>query len=135
MTVMCGAMIATGIVTPGIHAAPQAAAQQAAGNDAIQALEARYAARLEAMQAGVSKAILAEDEGKKAADAAARAMEKAAKAALDEARARAGELQQAEAEQAHERAIARTIMAVGDMGLDSLLTGESSTPSSRNMSS
>jgi hypothetical protein len=195
-------MIATAIVTPGIHAAPEAAAQQAPANDAVQALEARYAARLEALQAEIAKAIPALDESKKAAYATAREAEKSAKAALDAARARAGELQQAEAlvghasghwiggaekaiaaakeklakattdserqaaqeelakhqeglkagqaalverqaalekakgerpevekqlaaaEQAHEQAIARTIQAVGDMGLDSLLTSD-----------
>lgn len=97
MTVICGAMIATAIGTAAVHAAPEAAPQQAAANDAIQALEARYAARLEALQAEISKAIPAVDEGKKAAHAAAREAEKEAKSALDAAVARAGELQQAEA--------------------------------------
>ena len=93
--------MATAMATPAIHAAPQAAAQEAPASDAVQVLEARYSARLEALQAEIAKAIPAVDEGKKAAYAAAREAEKAAKAALDAARARSGELQQAEGSVAH----------------------------------
>ncbi len=103
ITVICGALVATAVAMPGIHAAPQAAAAQAPANDAVQALEVRYSARLEALRLEISKAIQAVDEGKKAAYAAAREAEKAAKAALDAAVARAGELQQAEALVGHAR--------------------------------
>ena len=101
MTAVCGAMIAAAIVTPRIHAAPGEAAQEAPANDAVQRLEARYSARLEAMQAEISKAASAMDERKKAAYTTAREAEKAAKAALDAAHVRAGELQTAEALVAH----------------------------------
>jgi hypothetical protein len=101
MTAIFGAMIATAIVLQFVHAAPAEAAQQAPSDDAVGPLEARYSARLEALQAELSKAVPAVDERKKAAYITAREAEKAAKAALDAANVRAGELYTAEALVAH----------------------------------
>ncbi|MFZ9935511.1 MAG: hypothetical protein ACO3JG_00475 [Luteolibacter sp.] len=101
MSLLCGVLMIAAIAMPTIRAASRAAAHEAPANDAVQALEARYSARLEALRSEISKAIPAVADGKKAAYATAREAEKAAKAALDAAVARAGELQEAEALVAH----------------------------------
>ena len=96
-TAICGSLIAAVIATPSVCAARKKAEPEPPLTEAGQKLEARYSGQLTALQAELTKAVPAVDEGKMAAYLKAREAEKAAEAEMKAAQQRLGKVHTAQA--------------------------------------